>query len=673
MGGKQKTNTTKIEKEISVQIGRNIIVFLLIASAIIGAIMTVTINNANSTEISLESEVAAWETSDFFRPYIAIGENLAVSPQIQQMLLGNGAGSNISMHPTYASNIQQLRNLVDANADAVATTWVVDLDSKSVIMSNGYTSVGEFDAALYEWYSCVDKQKPVFSEPYQQYSDSQEAVISIASPVFDSNKNVIGITGVDVKLSKIAEIMAKYRIGSNGFSILLSPNGGVAYAPTAEIILMNMADLSVNKEAIDAVLNQTPCSMRIKFGNSTEYGHFAKVGETGYMVLSVLPAGEYYQPIIFCLVSLVLLVGLACFMVFFSIKKSAQKISKPIIELKDIAEKLAAGRLDVDLTTSSQNEIGELAFYIGKTVERLKEYIVYINEVSAVLNEISEGNLKFELQYDYVGEFARLKEALYGITEGLTSVIVGINEGADIVLRESGELSEISQTVSKGARNQAKEIERLIEIANKISQEVEENREKAEMSAQETVRVTSMMEVNQELMNQMMLAMDNIQKTSQEVVGIIQTIEVIASQTNLLSLNASIEAARVGEAGKGFAVVADEIGKLADESSRAASNTKQLIEISIGEIQKGNETAEKVKEALLEVSQAFEEVNGTILETADTARTQAEDMQQILRGVEDISKGISQNSTVAEENESTSQELANQALNLTQLIKRFKV
>lgn len=193
------------------------------------------------------------------------------------------------------------------------------------------------------------------------------------------------------------------------------------------------------------------------------------------------------------------------------------------------------------------------------------------------------------------------------------------------------------------------------------------------MSAQETVRVTSMMEVNQELMNQMMLAMDNIQKTSQEVVGIIQTIEVIASQTNLLSLNASIEAARVGEAGKGFAVVADEIGKLADESSRAASNTKQLIEISIGEIQKGNETAEKVKEALLEVSQAFEEVNGTILETADTARTQAEDMQQILRGVEDISKGISQNSTVAEENESTSQELANQASNLTQLIKRFKV
>ena len=242
MGGKQKTNTTKIEKEISVQIGRNIIVFLLIASAIIGAIMTVTINNANSTEISLESEVAAWETSDFFRPYIAIGENLAVSPQIQQMLLGNGAGSNISMHPTYASNIQQLRNLVDANADAVATTWVVDLDSKSVIMSNGYTSVGEFDAALYEWYSCVDKQKPVFSEPYQQYSDSQEAVISIASPVFDSNKNVIGITGVDVKLNG-SEVTVKGPKGTltqkvhadikleqeNGQLVLTRPTDGIEH------------------------------------------------------------------------------------------------------------------------------------------------------------------------------------------------------------------------------------------------------------------------------------------------------------------------------------------------------------------------------------------------------------------------------------------------------------
>ena len=181
-----------------------------------------------------------------------------------------------------------------------------------------------------------------------------------------------------------------------------------------------------------------------------------------------------------------------------------------------------------------------------------------------------------------------------------------------------------------------------------------------------------MMEANQELMNQMMEAMLNIQNTSQEVVGIIQAIEEIASQTNLLSLNASIEAARAGEVGRGFAVVADEIGKLADESSKAANNTRELIEISISEIDKGNRMAENVKDALLEVSQAFEQVNGMIVETANMAVEQAKDMNQIRKGVEDISQGITKNSVVADESAATSQELSMQASNLTELIKRFK-
>ena len=160
---------------------------------------------------------------------------------------------------------------------------------------------------------------------------------------------------------------------------------------------MNMSELSVNEEAIQAVLTQTPQSMKIKFGNSVEYGHFAKVGTSEYMVLSVLPASEYYQPVVLCILVLVVLIIVACALVFFGIRKSAEKISKPIVELKDIAQKLAEGSLDVDFQTSSRNEIGELAYYIGKTVERLREYIVYIDEVSNVLKDMSEGNLSLSM------------------------------------------------------------------------------------------------------------------------------------------------------------------------------------------------------------------------------------------------------------------------------------
>ena len=173
-------------------------------------------------------------------------------------------------------------------------------------------------------------------------------------------------------------------------------------------------------------------------------------------------------------------------------------------------------------------------------------------------------------------------------------------------------------------------------------------------------------------MNQMAMAMDKIQTTSQEVVGIIQAIEQIADQTNLLALNASIEAARAGEAGRGFAVVADEIGKLADESSKAANNTRALIQVSLDEIARGTEMAGEVKSSLQDAVVAFEKVREMIAQTANMAVEQAEDMKQVRRGVEEINQGISENSAIAEEASATSQELETQAANLNDLIGNFK-
>ncbi len=174
-------------------------------------------------------------------------------------------------------------------------------------------------------------------------------------------------------------------------------------------------------------------------------------------------------------------------------------------------------------------------------------------------------------------------------------------------------------------------------------------------------------------MKQMMNAMDKIHETSQQVVGIIQTIEDIASQTNLLSLNASIEAARAGEAGKGFAVVADEIGKLALESSEAANTTKELIGISMEEIRKGNAIADSAMESLKESVSAIGNVNKMIKETADSAVAQAENMNQLRMGIEEIAHGIQDNSAASQETSATSQELASQAEMLHQMVQKFEL
>ena len=155
--------------------------------------------------------------------------------------------------------------------------------------------------------------------------------------------------------------------------------------------------------------------------------------------------------------------------------------------------------------------------------------------------------------------------------------------------------------------------------------------------------------------------------------SIIQTIEQIASQTNLLSLNASIEAARAGDAGRGFAVVANEVSNLAEESSKAANTTKNLIQVSIDEITKGSELANRVMSSLEDAVGAFAQVSSMILKTTEQAISQAKDMQNIKESVEEISYTVESNSAMAEEGSATSEELAAQSTNLYELVQKFEV
>ena len=174
-------------------------------------------------------------------------------------------------------------------------------------------------------------------------------------------------------------------------------------------------------------------------------------------------------------------------------------------------------------------------------------------------------------------------------------------------------------------------------------------------------------------MDQMRDAMDKIRESSNKVVGIIKTIEDIAEQTNLLSLNASIEAARAGEAGRGFAVVAGEIGNLANESARAVNTTRDLIGVSLNEIEKGNTLVKDVVDSLIRAVNKVDEVNEMIQKTAESAEVQLQSVNQIRDGVEEMSQSIQDNSAMAEETSATSEELAAQAVTLNELVQMFEL
>lgn len=662
----------KIAEEIRKRIGRSVLIAYIVVEVIIVIIMGQTVYYNKKAQLTLESESAANRLAGFFEKYERETQTLALNPQIQSVLSETKAGDNILSAKAMGYVEKYLVDAAGADSENVMAVWIADLDASVITQSDGYTSPDGWDITGRAWYSCIETGKTVLTEPYID-SSTGEIILSAATPIYDEGGNVLGAAGMDISLDHVTEVLSGYTIGSNGYVWLVSSDGMLIYHPNAELVQQNITDVNVSDNVVNAIVNQSTEFLKYKADGTTKYGSVQLVGETGYLVVSNMPFLEYYQMLFATIGVLLAIFAVGIIVVMRSIDKSAYALSKPIAELNETASRLAEGDLDVELNVMAKNEIGELAESIRATVARLKEYIAYLKEASGALDQIADGKLEIHLEQEYVGEFRQLKEALLHISSSMNDVMKNISASSQTVTSSAGDLANAAQQLAEGSGTQAAAVEELVATATSVAEQVEESKKDALQSAEETQKVTAMMEQSQDKMQEMMEAVQKIHETSKQVVGIIATIEEIADQTNLLSLNASIEAARAGEAGKGFAVVADEIGKLAQESSKAANMTRELIGVSMEEINKGNQIADHVMDSLKTAVEAVDNVNGMIQKTAGNAADQAQSMEQIRVGIEEISRGVQDNSAIAEESSATSEELASQATLLNELVQHFEL
>lgn len=670
--GKEKLNKKGISYQIQLRIGRIIAVVFAVIGIFSVLMVWNLVMNSQEQELTLQSESAAYQLSDFFNQYCKMTEQMAVDAEVKELMKSTGANDIITEKTGYKEVYEAMVNIAGIDTDNILAVWIGDVDASVLTQSDGYTSEKGWNITERPWFSCTETGTTVLTEPYVDASTGQ-LILSVASPVYDESGAVLGVAGMDISLEHLTIIMQQYKVGASGYVMLLSADGMFIYHPQEDMIQTNIAEVNISENVVNAVADHESTFLKYTTGNENKYGYVGQVGDTGYMVISCLPSGEYFQQLTFTVIVLLILFAGGIFAIMLGMRKTAEKIVKPVLELNSTAQKLAEGDLDVELKVDSKDEIGELGQSIGETVARLKEYIVYIDEITEVLNSYAAGNLVVELKQDYVGEFQKIKVALLNISSSMSEVLLGINDSADQVSAGAEDLAKASQGLAEGASTQAAAVEELVATSITVAEQVEDNRKDAEEAAQETQRVAGMMEDSQRQMAQMMEAMNKIHETSQQVVGIIKTIEEIASQTNLLALNASIEAARAGEVGKGFAVVAGEIGTLADSCAQAVNNTRNLIQVSIDEIAKGNELALGVVDSLRVSVEAVVSVNEKIQKTAENALYQAQNMEQIRIGVEDISQGIQDNSAMSQESSATSEELAAQANTLNEMVQRFEL
>jgi methyl-accepting chemotaxis protein len=394
-------------------------------------------------------------------------------------------------------------------------------------------------------------------------------------------------------------------------------------------------------------------------------------GPEGWSVGAVVPKQELFanfnsiRDITLTVIGVMLIIGLiAAFLV-------ARVLSRPVVRATERIVSLAEGDLhtaaNIKTLTKEHAHLNESLEY---TINYLKRYI---DDIDYVLGEIANGHLDVESRIEYKGSFVNIGLALGKIIDTLGETISIISESTESISAGSVQISKSAQSLLTGSLDAAGSIKNIdvnIEnIGDNLADTVADTTDAstmADLARQTAIDGNAKM---QELLN----SIDGINKAAEAIQHINKTIDDIAFQTNILSLNAAVEAARAGNAGRGFAVVADEVSMLAGRCAKAAGDTAELIDDVLKAARAGTASAAETAETLNRIVEQSEKVNKIISALSDGAVKQANEMSEVGRDMERLSSVTTATSATSEEFAETSKSFEQQAVALEHVVASFKL
>ena len=647
-------------------------VVLIIMGVFLGVQGSSTINEIMSAKLDAGSQAAASEVDGFFEHYYGITECLAAT-QIVRDTVAEDTQGDITTGALYNSLLETLSLIQRDNQEDVAYLWVSKFKTGELLQNDARVyGPADLDFSTREWYTQVmEKQDSAATGAYVS-ANNDGLLVTVASPVFVDGQ-IQGIVGLDLKLDTLDKMLADVKVGNTGYITLYDTNGQILFHPDSSLIGINAADANYSSNMYSAIANkENNSAMLYTRSGTTYYGSTNAIDSIGYTMLGVMPEAEfvsYTNAILRILVIgiVVCAVLLAVICVFIALS-----ITRPLKRLDAAVSQLADGELDVVVETRGRDEVSELGGNVARIVERLKEYIDYIDEVSAVLLQIGQGNLSFSLQQAYVGEFSKIKDALLNIQGTLTETMTSIAQSAEQVNAGAEQIASGAQALAQGATEQASSVQELSSAVQELSSQATDEAGKAVEAGEFLAKIRGEVEKSNEQMELMRKAMQDISVQSSAIRSIIKTIDDIAFQTNILALNAAVEAARAGSAGKGFAVVADEVRNLAGKSAEAAKKTNELIENSVHAVKHGEELTQITADSLSVVADGTNQIVNTIHDVAEAYRLQAHRLTEIASGVDQISSVVQTNSATAEESAAASEELSGQAAMMREQVAHFR-
>ena len=352
--------------------------------------------------------------------------------------------------------------------------------------------------------------------------------------------------------------------------------------------------------------------------------------------------------------------------------KVTNGLTEPVAQIEAATKQLRVGDLSQGnaITYESEDELGVLAKTMRESLNILDGYV---KDIVYNFEKVADGDLSqdFNNIIDYLGDFASIKVSFIKILKEFNETLNQMRETSAQVDHGSDEVAGAANDLATGTGEQASAVEELTATIATVSSMADEAAKEAENSYNNMMEAVGEAQEEKAQMQELQAEMIRIKEISGEIEAIVTSIEEIADQTSLLALNASIEAARAGEAGRGFAVVADQIGKLATDSANAVISTKDLINKTVEEIDKGNLVTEKTAAGFERIIRELERFAESAKANSEVSQTQSLALQQVEEGVDQITLVTQQNAASSEECSAISEELAARAAELDTLVSRF--
>ena len=632
-------------------------------------------------EILVEESEAIGNTVDtYFANYHGIVQTMMSDPAFISLFneieaAEITAGADIKALPSYGAAMAKLDAIAAADTATIDLAYVIETD-KCYLVYNG-DAAESFPVVLEREYYLKAKSEGdiVMCAPYLS-SVGNILVVPMSAPIYNASGKMTGVAALDFKLTALDATLSQFDSTEGDFFIVMSEDGQVIHnSYTGDFAPENIYDSGIDQKLLDILGTQS--TERIEFTMPDgELVHCTAnvVGDWGWFVVTGMTDDLYMQEATAQGVQLLaIFVAILILVLLLTLFICNLSVVKPIHKLAGVATEMANGNLNIEFEVKENNEIGMLGDALKESIDQIKNYSAYIDEIAAVLGQISQGNLAFQLKYDFSGEFAKVKTALEQTAYMLNDSLSAIQTAAEQVDAGSSQVADGSQALSQGATEQASSTEELAATVMEINDNVHRAGEYAGDARTKTDEASRMMLECNEQMNSLVGAMDEISKTSEEIGKIIKTIDDIAFQTNILALNAAVEAARAGAAGKGFAVVADEVRNLAAKSAEAAKNTTELIENSVRAVANGAKLADGTASQLNAAADHIQTVTEMVNQIAQASQEQSASIQQVSVGLDQISAVVQNNSATAEESAAASEELSSQAAVMKDLVGKFKL